>query len=104
MTQDETNLRAGLFVPFVRTRSQNLFARAGFNWQESESVTAFAGSEVPSNDRLNVLYARLSWDVADRLGGVTLVDAQVRQGLDFGGASVEASGPAAGNPSSPSPR
>ena len=29
---------------------------------------------------------------------MTLVDGQVRQGLDFGGASIEASGPAAGNP------
>ena len=62
--------------------------RAGLNWQESESVTAFAGSEVTSTDRLIVLYARLSWDLADRFGGVTLVDAELRQGLDIGGASV----------------
>jgi hemolysin activation/secretion protein len=98
VVQHETNLRAGLIVPFVRTRSQNLFGRVALTWQESESATFFAGTEDISDDRLLVLNARATWDLADRFGGVTLVDAELRQGLDFGGAAVSATGPAAGSP------
>jgi hemolysin activation/secretion protein len=97
VTTDESNLRAGLIVPFVRTRSQNLYGRVGLDWQHSDSVTEFAGTEDTSTDRLTVLRARLTWDIADRFGGVTLVDAAVRQGLG-GLGRVEAEGPAAGNP------
>lgn len=96
-TTDETNLSAGLAVPFVRTRSQNLTARVGLDWQSSESVTGFFGTELPSRDRLLVVRAEASWDLADRFGGVTLVDAGLRQGL-AGGSDIEATGPAAGDP------
>ncbi len=97
VTTDESNLSAGLVVPFIRTRSQNLFGRLGIDWQSSESVTRFAGSDADSTDRLTVLRAQVTWDKADRFGGVTLVDAGLRQGLDLG-SRIEAEGPAAGDP------
>jgi hemolysin activation/secretion protein len=96
VTSNETNLAAGLAVPFVRTRSRNLTASLGLDWQSSESVTGFAGGEQSSTDRLLVLRARVSFDQADRFGGVTLVDAALRQGLDAAGAEIGAEGPAAG--------
>jgi hemolysin activation/secretion protein len=95
---NETNLRAGLIVPFIRTRSQNLFGHAGLAWQDSQSDTFFADDEEPSHDRLYILDARVAGDIADRVGGVTLVEAGLRQGLDIGGAEIGASGPAAGVP------
>ena len=98
VTTNEKNLRAGLIVPFIRTRSQNLYGRLGLDWQQSDSVTGFGASETTSTDRLLVLRARLTWDRADRFGGVTLVDAGFRQGLDAAGADIEAEGPAAGDP------
>lgn len=98
VTSDETNIRAGLIVPFIRTRSQNLFGRAGIDWQQSTSVTGFAGSDLDSTDRLLVLRASASWDVADGFGGVTLIEGGVRQGLDAAGVRIGATGPAAGKP------
>ncbi len=98
VTSDETNLRAGLIVPFIRTRSQNLFGRIGVDWQDSTSVTGFAGGTVDSTDRLFVLRARASWDVADRFGGVSLVEAGVRQGIGAGIGKLGGEGPAAGDP------
>lgn len=96
--QNETNLRAGLITPFIRTRSQNLFASLGLGFRESESETAFTGPDVSETDRLAILDAGLTWDVADRFGGVSLVDAGLRQGLDIGGVGIAATGPAAGRP------
>jgi hemolysin activation/secretion protein len=98
VTSNATELAAGLVVPFVRTRSQNLTGRAGIEWQSAESLTGFAGTESSSTDRLAILDARLTWDIADRFGGVSLVDAGLRQGLDAFGAAIGASGPAAGVP------
>lgn len=97
VTTDETNLSAGIIVPVIRTRSQNLTTRAGIDWQSSESITGFFGAEIPSTDRLLVARAAVSWDRADRLGGVTLVEAGLRQGIE-GGSEIEATGPAAGDP------
>lgn len=98
LLQNETEIRAGLIVPFVRTRSENLFGRAGFIWRGSESLTEFDGDETSSKDRLFIFDARLTWDVADRFGGVSLVEANLRKGLDVGGVSVGAEGPSAGEP------
>lgn len=91
----ETDLRGGLFVPFIRSRSQNLFGRLILDWQQSESDTDFAGVTEPSTDELLVLEARASWDLADQLGGVNQIDATLRQGLP-GASEIGAGGPAAG--------
>lgn len=89
----EANLRAGLIVPFVRSRSENLFGRLNLGWRESENRTRFFGMDVAdSTDRLVVLEGRLTWDIADRVGGVSLVDGAIRQGLDIGGAEVGGDG------------
>ncbi|WP_337875531.1 POTRA domain-containing protein [Elioraea sp.] len=92
--QDETQLRAGLFVPVIRTRSENLFLRAGLTWRESTSEQRFAGIDLGrTTDRLLVAEARATWDVADRFDGVTLLDAALRQGLDAAGARIGRAGP-----------
>lgn len=97
VTSDEHNLKVGLIVPFVRTRSMNLFGRVGLDWQESTSVTGFAGGSVETTDRLTVARAGLSWDVADSHGGVTLVEAGVRHGIRAWG-EMGGTGAAAGDP------
>jgi hemolysin activation/secretion protein len=78
---DETNVRAALIVPFIRTRPQNLYGRLGLDWRESTSDTDLGGIGDSETDRLLVLSARGTWDRADRFGGVTLIDAELRQGL-----------------------
>jgi hemolysin activation/secretion protein len=97
VTSDETNLNAGLVVPFIRTRSANLFGRAGLDWQEATSITGFAGGSTAQTDRLAVARLSLAWDVADRHGGVTLVEAGLRRGIGAWSA-IGGAGPAAGNP------
>lgn len=96
LTSDETDLSAGLIVPLIRTRSMNLFARAGIDWQKSTSVTGFAGSEADQTDRLTVARASVSWDIADSHGGVTLIEAGVRRGIG-GWGDIGGTGPAAGD-------
>jgi hemolysin activation/secretion protein len=98
VTADQTDLRAGIVVPLIRSRSRNLFARAGFTWRGATSVTDFAGIDSSETDRLAILDAQITFDAADRFGGVSLVDATIRQGLDAFGAEVGAVGPAAGDP------
>ncbi len=82
LTTHEANLRLGMRVPFMRTRAQNLFGTLGLDWQDSDNVTALGDDEFTETDRLLVLYAGLSWDRADRFGGVTLAEAGLRQGID----------------------
>jgi hemolysin activation/secretion protein len=96
IVQNESNARVGLFVPFIRSRSENLFGRLALDWQDSESVTVFTGPDLASMDRLLVLEARAIWDVADSYGGVSLVDGSLRQGLPIGTTEIGADGPAAG--------
>lgn len=92
--QNETNLRIGLFVPAIRTRSENLFLRGGLNWRESTVEQRFAGIDLGrTSDRLLVAEARMTWDVADRFAGVTLVDAALRQGLAVGSTQIGRAGP-----------
>ncbi len=97
VTLDESNLRLGMTVPFIRTRSQNLFGRVGIGFRQSDSATDFdaeTGTETTDEtDRLVVLDMRATWDIADDFGGVTLLDAAIRKGLDVGGARIDYDGP-----------
>jgi hemolysin activation/secretion protein len=95
LTTNETNLRAGLVVPFIRTRAQNLIGEIALDWQDAENVTGVGAAETTEDDRLLVLEARLAWDRADRFGGVTLVEAGLRQGLDASDTFI-GGGPASG--------
>ena len=79
---NETNLRLGMKVPSIRTRTQNLFGVLALDWQDSANVTGFGPDETTEDDRLLVLAAGAEWDRADRFGGVTLAKATIRQGLD----------------------
>ena len=96
IVQNETNLGVGLFVPFTRSRSENLFGRLALDWKDSENITVFTGPDMASEDRLLVLEARATWDVADSFGGVSLVDGLIRQGLPIGTTEIGEEGPAAG--------
>jgi hemolysin activation/secretion protein len=82
LTTKESNVRIALSVPLIRTRPQNLFAEIGLDWQDADNVTGLGADETAEEDRLLVLDAGLTWDRADRFGGVTLVEAGLRQGLD----------------------
>jgi hemolysin activation/secretion protein len=93
---EQTEFTARMIVPFVRTRSQNLFGRIGLTYSDSLSETRFGDAALEESDRLFVLEARLTWDVADLDGGVNLVEGAIRQGLDIGNARVAGDGPAAG--------
>ncbi len=97
VTTDETDLRVGMIVPFIRTRSQNLFGRAGVSFRNSVNNTYFEGSRVNTTDRLVILDIEGSWDLADGFGGVNLVTVGFYQGADVAGATNSASGPAAGD-------
>ncbi|MBW4707474.1 hypothetical protein KX928_06710 [Roseobacter sp. YSTF-M11] len=94
---DQTELTAQLVVPFVRARSENLFGRIGFTLRDSETETALVGLTTVEEDRLAIVEAGVTWDIADRLGGISLVDLSLRQGIDVAGAQVSATGPAAGD-------
>jgi hemolysin activation/secretion protein len=86
--QRETNATLALVTPFVRTRSENLTGRLGLTYRDSASTTKFAGVSDRLEDRLWILDGRVTWDFADSFGGVTLLDAGLRQGLDIGGAEI----------------
>lgn len=89
--QEETNVRLGLFVPAIRTRSENLFLRGGLTSRESTAEQRFEGVDLGrSTDRLLVAEARATWDLADRFNGVTLIDGALRQGIATGGTKIGA--------------
>jgi hemolysin activation/secretion protein len=91
--QEETNIRLGLFVPAIRTRSENLFLRGGLTWRDSTAEQRFQGVDLGrATDRLLVAEARATWDVADRFNGVTLIDFALRQGIATGGTKIGAGG------------
>ena len=94
---DQVELSAGLEVPVKRTRSENLFARFGLTLRDSDTESGLPGLRTTDEDRLAILEAGVEWDYADRIGGISLVDASVRQGLDIFGARQSATGPAAGD-------
>jgi hemolysin activation/secretion protein len=69
--------------PLVRSRSRNLYLRG--------SLTTFDGSSelllAPlSDDRIRAVRLGVSFDAADRWNGITILDAELSQGLDGFGA------------------
>lgn len=77
-------VRAALSHPIIRSRSQTLRASLTVTARDTETQ---ALSEPLSEDHLRVVSAGLAYDVADSLGGVTLVTGTVHQGLPILGAS-----------------
>lgn len=99
LKSNEWSARAGLMVPFLRSRSQNLFGRFGLTLRENENQTILGQIfNQSSKDRLAILEARLSWDKADQYLGINLADVALRQGLDIFGANVDSRGSASGDP------
>lgn len=98
VTLDEWNVHAGLMVPLIRSRPENLFGRFSLQWRDSQDQTIYPGLiNSTTEDRLAVAEARLTWDKVDRSGGINFVDAALRQGLNIGSAQIGAEGfPAAG--------
>lgn len=94
---DQVELALGIAVPVIRTRSENLFLRAGITLRDSETESGLPGLRTVEEDRLAVLEAGVEWDYADRIGGISLAQISVRQGLDIFGARQSATGPAAGD-------
>jgi len=94
---DQTEVSAQLLVPFVRTRSMNLFGRAGLTLRDNETQAGLVGAVVTEEARLTVFEVGAAWDVADTRGGINFVDFAIRQGLGMAGATVSATGPAAGD-------
>ncbi len=77
-------LRAAITHPIIRSRSETLRASLALTTRESETK---ALSEPLSEDHLRIVSAGLVYDVADSLGGVTLITGTVHQGLPILGAS-----------------
>lgn len=94
---DQVELALGIEVPVVRTRSENLFVRFGLSARDSETESGLPGLRSTEEDRLAILEAGVEWDYADRIGGISLIDVSLRQGLDIFGARQSATGPAAGD-------
>lgn len=70
--------------PFLRSRTKNMTARAGFDYRNSETdvfnINVF-------DDQVRTAYVGLSSDFVDPGYGVNMVDVEVRRGLDVLGAS-----------------
>ena len=71
-----------LIQPFIRSRTQNLLMRAGITARRSESEIL---GERLTEDRLRIATFGFTYDFADRLRGVTLLDVGLSQGLDIFG-------------------
>lgn len=71
--------------PFLRARKENLTGRLSFEARNSET-DLFHNVDF-TEDRLRIVRAGASYDFADRLKGVTLLEGQVSQGLDILGAT-----------------
>jgi hemolysin activation/secretion protein len=74
--------------PFIRSRTENLTLRGGFDYRDS-STTIFEDPEGVGSfhDHLRVARAGGSYDLTDRFEGVTQISVEASQGLPFLGAS-----------------
>jgi hemolysin activation/secretion protein len=74
-----------LIQPVLRSRSENLFARVGFDYRDS--LTKVAADTVFFDDRTRTLTIGGTYDLADAFLGVNLVDLRFVRGLPFAGAT-----------------
>ena len=93
---DQTEVSAQLLVPFIRTRSVNLFGRASLTLRDIQTQSGLIGAVVTEDARIVISELGAAWDFADTRGGISFVDVSLRQGLGLAGAEVSATGPAAG--------
>ncbi len=95
--QREYNVNADFVVPFIRSRASNLFGALAINWRDSTADTKFFGTDLGTEtDRLLSITPRVTYDWADRWGGVSEVLVEWRQGIRIDGVTqVDATGPVA---------
>jgi hemolysin activation/secretion protein len=74
--------------PFIRSRTENLTIRGGFDYRDS-ATTIFEDRDALGSfrDHLRVVRAGGTYDLTDRFEGVTQVSVEASQGLPFLGAS-----------------
>lgn len=77
---ESTSFQIGVSHPFVRSRTENLTARLGFNYNNSESD--ISGLQL-FEDHVRSVDLGFSYDMADEWAGVNLFDFSVSQGLDI---------------------
>lgn len=83
---DSTFFQVKAVHPFLRSRKENLLGRLIFDTRDTDT-DIFQTTDF-SKDRLRVIRAGGSYDFADDLLGVDLIDAQVSQGLHIFNAST----------------
>lgn len=81
---DADNYQLRVQHPFIRTRAENLLARAAFDYRNSD--TDALGTPY-SKDHLRSLRVGATYDFSDDWRGVNLIDAQLSKGLNIFGAS-----------------
>ncbi len=85
LTTKSQTYSVSLLHPLVRSRSTNLNVRAALSSFDSTS-TVFGLED--TTDRLRAVRVGLTYDTSDRLGGITIADAEFSQGLRGLGAST----------------
>lgn len=84
--QDESNLGAEWEVPLVRARRENLFVGLAVNYRDSKADTRLEDESIAvDTDRLLTFTPRVTYDRADRFGGVSLLDLRLRTGAAIDG-------------------
>ncbi len=85
INSDSNFLQAKLVHPFQRSRAENLTGRLVVDARNSE--TDVFGNTNLTEDRLRVVRVGGAYDFVDPWNGVSLLDAQLSQGLDIFGAT-----------------
>ncbi len=81
---DSRTLSVAVQHPLMRSRSQNLYVRLGVTAYNGETRT---NATLTGEDRIRAVRLGLTWDRADSLQGLNVVDAELSQGLARLGAS-----------------
>jgi hemolysin activation/secretion protein len=84
LRNDSNSGSVNYVYPVLRSRSENLYLRAGFTAYNG-SQKLFGVSEV--SDRVRAVRLGFTYDVADRYGGVNIIDVELGHGLNAFGAS-----------------
>jgi hemolysin activation/secretion protein len=81
--------RVTYFTPMIRSRTENLSGLASFIWRDERVHTLGIEQDEfnPTRDHVRVLQLRGTYDITDRLFGVSLFDLAINQGLGILGAS-----------------
>jgi hemolysin activation/secretion protein len=77
--KDAKSLNFAIQYPLLRSRSSSLYCGLNFIIQNARS--GFFGQLTATKDKLRIISADLTWDVADRWRGINLVHLEISQGL-----------------------